>query len=65
MFSSFASHTNLPFNGLLYAELQVILLYSQKHEGNHVATECIGGHFNETGTSSSMLLHVCRTDIDY
>ena len=57
--SSSAEHRNLPFNGMFDVQLQVILLYSQKHEGNHAATECIGGHFNETSAGFSMLLHVC------
>jgi hypothetical protein len=60
---SFALHKNLPLNGLLYTELHVILLYSQKHEGHRAATECISSHFNETGTSLFMLLHVWKTDI--
>ena len=54
----------LPCNGLLYAELQVIPLYGHEHESNHAATECIGGNFNETITSLSMLLHHCRTGIN-
>ena len=57
--SSSAWHKNLPFDGLFDVELQVILLYSQKHEGNHAATECIGGRFNESSAGFSMLLHVC------
>jgi len=58
-----AMHENLPSDGLLYAELQVISLYSHKHEGNHAAAECISSDFNETSTSLSMLLHLCRMDI--
>ena len=57
-------HKVLPFKGLLYAELQIILLYSHKHKGNCATTECIGSYFNETNTSLSMLLHLCRTDIN-
>ena len=59
----FALHKDLPFNGLLYAELQIIILYSQKHDGHRAATECIRRHFNKTGTSFSMHLHVWKTDI--
>jgi hypothetical protein len=54
-------HENLPSDGLLYTELQVIPLYSHKHEGNRAATELIGSQVNEISTSLSMLLHLYRT----
>ena len=57
-------HKNLPFNGLLYTQPQVISLYGHKHEDDDVVTECIGGHFNETSTSLSMVLHLYRIDIN-
>jgi len=57
-------HKDLPSNGMLYTEFQVIPLYSHKHEGNRAVTESIGGHFNETSASLTMLLHLCRTDIN-
>ena len=55
---------DLPSNGLLYTEFEVIPLYGHKHEGNCIVTECIGGQFDETRTLLSMLLHLCRTDIN-
>ena len=57
-------HKDLPSNGLLHTEFQVTSLNSHKHEGNHVVTESIGSHFNETRTPLSMPLHFCRTDIN-
>ena len=57
-------HKDSLSDGQLYAEFQVIPLYSHKHEGNRAVTESIGGHFNETSTSLSMLLHLCKTDIN-
>ena len=39
-------------------------LKSPQHEGNRAVTESIGGHFNETSASLTMLLHLCRTDIN-
>ena len=57
-------HKNLPSNGLLYAKLQVIPLYSHEHEGNRAVTELIGSQVNEIGTSLSMLLHLYRMDIN-
>jgi len=51
-----------PSNGHLYAEFQVIPLYSHKHEGNRAVTESIGGHFNESSTSFSMPLHLLQTN---
>ena len=59
-----AMHNNLPCNCLLYTELQAIPLHGHKHEGNRAAIECIGGNFNETVTSSSTILHLCRTRIN-
>ena len=57
-------HKDLPSNGLLYTEFQVIPLYSDKHEGDRAVTESIGSHFNESSTLLSMLLHLCGTDIN-
>ena len=57
-------HKDLPFNGLLYIELQVVSLYGHKHEANDAVTQCIGRHFNQTSTSLSMLLHLYRMYIN-
>jgi len=54
---------NSPFNGLLYAELEVFSLYSHEHKGNYAPIECIGGHFNEIITPLIMLVHPYRTEI--
>jgi len=59
-----ANYENSPFDGLLYAELEVIALYGQKHKGNYARTECIGSHFNEISTSLIMLVHSYRTGIN-
>jgi len=54
---------NSPFNGLLYAELEVIALYSYEHKGNYIPTECIGGHVNKISTPLIVLVHFYRTEI--
>ena len=59
-----ADYENSPSDGLLYAELEVIALYSQKHEGNCTRTECIGSHFNEISTPLIMLVHSYGTGIN-
>jgi len=51
-----------PFNGLLYAELKVITLYSQEHKGNHTPSECIGSHFNKISALLIMLVHSLQTN---
>ena len=53
---------NLPFNGLLYAEFEVIALYSHEHQGNYAVTKCIGGRFNKIGTLLIMLVHSYKTE---
>jgi len=58
------NYENSPFDGLLYAELEVITLYGQKHKGNYARTECIGSHFNKIGTSLIMLVHSYGTGIN-
>jgi len=59
-----ANYENSPFDGLLYAELEVIALYGQKHEGNYAHTERIGSHFNKFSTSLVMLVHSYGTGIN-
>ena len=54
---------NSPFNGLLYAELEAIALYSNEHKGNYTPTECIGSHFNKFSTPLIRFLHPYRTEI--
>ena len=59
----FAICEHSPFNGLLYAKLKVIFLYSQEHKGNYTLTECIGSCFNKISTLLVMLVHSYRTEI--
>jgi hypothetical protein len=56
-------HKNLPSNGLLYAQPQIILLYSHEHEANHAARECVGSHFNKLSSALARLVHFYRTEI--
>ena len=51
---------NLPFNKLLYVQLQIVLLYSQEHEVNNAARECIGSHFDKFTTPPARLVHSCK-----
>jgi hypothetical protein len=53
---------NLPFNGLLYAELEVIALYGHEHKGNYAVTQCIGGHIDKISARLIMLVHSYRTE---
>ena len=55
---------NLPFNSFLYAELQIIALYSYEHKGNCTPTECVGRHFDKFSTPLIMLVHFYRTRIN-
>jgi hypothetical protein len=48
---------NLPFNGLIYVQLQVIPLHSQKHEANDSARECVGRLFKKLSTPMARLVH--------
>ena len=41
---------NLPFNGLLDTQLEVIALYSHEHKGDCAPTECISSRFNKAST---------------
>jgi hypothetical protein len=65
----FSSHSrqiiylNVPFNGLAYVQLQIILLHSQEHEGNDVVRECVRRLLNQISTSLTRLVHVYRTEI--
>jgi hypothetical protein len=59
-----AIHGNSPFNGLLYAELEVIALYSREHKGNYVPTERIGSHFDKVSTPLTINVHFYRTEIE-
>jgi len=58
-----AIYENSPFNGLLYAKLKVISLYSHEHKGNHTPTECIGSNFNKVSTRLIMLVHSYRIEL--
>ena len=55
---------NSPFNGLPYAELEVVALYRHEHKGNYVPTECIGCHFNKISTQLILLVHPYRTEVN-
>jgi hypothetical protein len=55
-------YTNLPFDGLVYVRLQIILLHSQKHESND-ARERIRSLFDKFSTPLAWLVHSCRTEI--
>ena len=57
-------YRNLPFNGFLHAELEVIALYSYEHKGNYTPTKCIGRHFDKIGTPLIRLVHPYRTGIN-
>jgi len=54
---------NLLFNGLVYAQLQIIPLYSHKHEAENVTRERIGSHFDKSSALLAKDLHSCRTEI--
>ena len=53
---------NSPFNGLLYAELEIIALYSREHKGNYVPTERIGSHFDKLSTPLTSYVHFYGTE---
>jgi hypothetical protein len=53
----------VPFDGLIDAQIQIILLYSYEHEGKHAAAECIGSFLDELGTPMARLVHFCETEI--
>ena len=63
IYSSLTIHKNLPFDGLLDAQLQVILLYSHEHERNHTATKCVGCQFNKIINSFARHVHHWRKKI--
>jgi hypothetical protein len=49
---------------MFYTQLQImILLYSQQHQGNYTATECIGSHFNKAITLLAGFVHPCRREL--
>jgi hypothetical protein len=54
---------NSPFNCLIYAELQIILLYSQEHEGEDAAREFIGSGLDKFRAPLAGLVHSYRTKI--
>jgi hypothetical protein len=56
-------HRNLPSNCLFYAQLQIILLNSQKNEGSGAAGEFIGSLLNKLSTPLALLVHLCETEI--
>ena len=55
---------NPPFDGLPYAELEVIALYSHEHKGNYAPTECIGSLFDKISTPLTMDVHFYRTKFE-
>ena len=55
---------NSPFNGLLYAKLEVIALYSREHKGNYVPAERIGSHFDKVSTPLTRNVHFYGTEIE-
>ena len=57
------THTYVPCNGLLHAELQIVPLDCHKHEGDHVVTEFVGGLVNEISTLA-LLVHFWSADFD-
>jgi len=57
------THTNVPSNSLLHAELQIVPLYCHKHQGNYVVTKFIGGYFDEISTSA-LSMHFWSTEIN-
>jgi hypothetical protein len=56
-------HESLPLNGLFYAQLHIVLLYSHKHVVDNVTRECIGSHFNQSSTLLARNLHSYRAEI--
>ena len=54
---------NSLFNGLLYAEFEVITLYSPEHKSNYVGTECIDSRFDKLSTRLVRPVHSYRTKI--
>ena len=56
-------HGNLPFNSMLYVQLQIVLLYSQEHEVNNAARERIGCLFNKFTTLLVRFVHSCKTSM--
>jgi hypothetical protein len=57
------THGNLPFDGMVYIQLQIVLLYSQEHEANDATRERIGSPVNKIRTTLAGLVHSCRTAI--
>ena len=55
---------NLPFNGLLYTQLEVIALYGHEHKGHYAPTECISSRFNKDSTLLIRLVHSYRTEFE-
>ena len=56
-------HKNLPFNSVLYVQLQIILLYSQENERG-AARKCLGSHVDKTRTTLARFVHSYRTEIN-
>jgi hypothetical protein len=56
-------HKSLPLNGLLYVQLQIILLYSQEDECDRATRKRIGGHFKQISTPLAILVHSYATVI--
>ena len=48
---------------MFYAQLQIIPLNTQEHEGNGTARELIGGLFDKLITLLAVLVHSCGTEI--
>lgn len=54
---------NIPLDGLIDAQIQIILLYSYEHEGKNAVAECIGSFFDELSTPLTSLVHSCKREI--
>jgi hypothetical protein len=54
---------NIPFNGLVYVQLQIIPLHSQEHEANDSTRKCVGSLFNKLSTPLATLVHSFGTAI--
>jgi hypothetical protein len=59
--SHFIIHGNLPFYSMPYVQLQIVLLYSQEHEVDSAAGECISSLVNKISTTLARLVHSCKT----
>jgi hypothetical protein len=56
-------HENLPFNSVIYVQLQIILLYSQEDERG-AARKCLGSHVDKICTTLARPVHSYETEIN-